>query len=412
MTLTTFQDVPRGVLARLLDLTGRPAQMSPRRLMGAPSQIDPYQVAQLFGGGYLADTRIAEDALTPAFRQAAEVVRNPRTNLTVRIWGEDDVCGETSMLFPGDIAEGGGVLLTPIRRHYRMAAFVEPQDIISLVGPMLPVDAPPRPAPFDFAAHLEAAVAAVLFALADLTRGRGLEGGRTSFSAHEISGYLAGRWCLTGFDDLTTYAQSVGMQSRPPAILEVEHALEKLSAAKAIRQVAGARYTLSPELMPLVELTRGTLSGLQWQRLSRLDDGATLIVDRTFVYGEEGLILQMSPTVDAQIHIASTPQQAVTDFVIDEISGHVGRPEPAGRAEAPPKPAKRQPAARAPDAATCPACGAALKTGAKFCAACGARIGEAGATQRTPRRTCASCGHALAPDAKFCAHCGAKAGTR
>ena len=172
MTLTTFQDVPRGVLARLLDLTGPAAEMSPRPLMGEPSQIDPYQVAQLFGGGYLADTRIAEDALTPVFRRAAEVIRNPGTHLTVRIWGADDICGETSMLLPGDIAEGGGVLLTPIRRHYRMAAFVEPKDIISLIGPMLPLNEAAAPVPYDFEAHLEAAGAAVLFAITDLVRGR------------------------------------------------------------------------------------------------------------------------------------------------------------------------------------------------------------------------------------------------
>ena len=417
MTLTTFQDVPRGVLARLLDLTGPAAEMSPRPLMGEPSQIDPYQVAQLFGGGYLADTRIAEDALTPVFRRAAEVIRNPGTHLTVRIWGADDICGETSMLLPGDIAEGGGVLLTPIRRHYRMAAFVEPKDIISLIGPMLPLNEAAAPVPYDFEAHLEAAGAAVLFAITDLVRGRGINGRRISFAAHEISGYLAGRWCLTGFDDLLTYAQSAGMQSRPPAVFEVDHALEKLVTAKAVRRITADRYTLTSELMPLVELTRGALSGFQWQRLSKGDNGEILIIDRTFVYGDEGLILQLVPTVDAQIYIAATPAQAVTDFVIGEIAGHIGRPEPVKPVEAPPKPTPRPKLARRPappasEGTLCLACGAALTPGAKFCAACGARIGDASATHKEAARVCVSCGYSLAPHAKFCAHCGAQADTR
>lgn len=46
----------------------------------------------------------------------------------------------------------------------------------------------------------------------------------------------------------------------------------------------------------------------------------------------------------------------------------------------------------------CPACGAQVRAGAKFCDACGAKVVS----------ECAQCGAALRPGAKFCDACGAK----
>ena len=60
------------------------------------------------------------------------------------------------------------------------------------------------------------------------------------------------------------------------------------------------------------------------------------------------------------------------------------------------------PAASAPAAATavCPACGAQIAKGAKFCPECGAK--------QAVGAFCVSCGAALTPGAKFCPECGAK----
>jgi len=56
------------------------------------------------------------------------------------------------------------------------------------------------------------------------------------------------------------------------------------------------------------------------------------------------------------------------------------------------------PAPEPPPGGVCASCGAPLRSGAKFCAACGAAAGP-------PR--CRSCGSELRPNARFCGSCGA-----
>ena len=52
--------------------------------------------------------------------------------------------------------------------------------------------------------------------------------------------------------------------------------------------------------------------------------------------------------------------------------------------------------------AACPTCGAALKSGAKFCAECGTPIKQ--------NRFCTECGSPMEANAKFCPECGARQG--
>ncbi len=54
----------------------------------------------------------------------------------------------------------------------------------------------------------------------------------------------------------------------------------------------------------------------------------------------------------------------------------------------------------APQSAACPGCNQTLAPGAKFCAGCGKKVGQAG------KAFCAECGSQLAAGAKFCAECG------
>ena len=54
-------------------------------------------------------------------------------------------------------------------------------------------------------------------------------------------------------------------------------------------------------------------------------------------------------------------------------------------------------AVEADSGATCPACGKAVREGAKFCGGCGAKLAT----------NCEECGASLRPGAKFCGECGA-----
>jgi len=68
--------------------------------------------------------------------------------------------------------------------------------------------------------------------------------------------------------------------------------------------------------------------------------------------------------------------------------------------------------AAAPGAAggvVCPACGAQIASGMKFCAECGAKApAPAPAPAATGGAVCPACGAVAAPGMKFCAECGAK----
>ncbi len=55
----------------------------------------------------------------------------------------------------------------------------------------------------------------------------------------------------------------------------------------------------------------------------------------------------------------------------------------------------------------CPACGAKVPEGAKFCAFCGAKLVDAASPEKT-EKVCPACGAKLAASSNFCTVCGAK----
>lgn len=466
MTLTSFSEIPRGVLASLLDLCGKAGDMSPRHLMGEAEPVNPLQIAQLYAGGYLDKASFTRDAVTPPFRRAARVLLDPRTNLTFRIWGSEDLCAESNVQFPGDLVDGGGVMLLPVSGNYRISAFVEPEDIVGDLAQGLPPGSNRLVNPFLFEGQFDAAVAAVLFALVDLQRVS--TDRRQGFSSQDIFGYLDGQWGMTGFGQLLTYVQTAGMQSRPPQPVEVDAALAQLEAAGTLRRSRSDHFQVSDDLRPLIDLTRSLVAGLQWQRVTRQADSDRLVNSRIYAYGDGGLTLCFIPTVKGCLYVGTVDYKSVLDFVIEEVGGLMpdaggdaatpaeprepapkpasapasrrrtppvpppapDRAPPKRTAKAPPAPPpvrdstparpkaappplppasrKKSPVSRTAEPAggsgfTCHSCGAPLKEGQKFCPDCGAE-----AVQEPAAPTCPSCGHPVKPGAKFCTHCGHK----
>ena len=92
-------NIPRSVLAKLLDIAGEPNDISPRKLM-EPGELYPFQLAELYGNGFIELPEGGDIKLSPTFRKVAGVLLNPQTNLTFRIWGANDMCAETNIQFP------------------------------------------------------------------------------------------------------------------------------------------------------------------------------------------------------------------------------------------------------------------------------------------------------------------------
>jgi predicted amidophosphoribosyltransferase len=87
------------------------------------------------------------------------------------------------------------------------------------------------------------------------------------------------------------------------------------------------------------------------------------------------------------VQAASAQQQAMTDQAVEKVRGRQYDVQ--------------QYTAGDSLRAACPACGAAVKKGAKFCAECGTPIQQG--------RFCTECGATLEANVKFCPSCGAKA---
>ena len=455
MTLTTFSDIPRSILALLLDRVGEARGMSPRLLMGTPDSLGPRQIAELYAGGFVELPDQPTISLTPQFIRVARVLLNPKTNLNIRIWGRDSICGETNIQFPRDIMGGNGVILNQLGRMYRISAFIDDTAVVKMMG-----DAIPEPLEqdlqFEFKAHLDNTVAAILFAVIDLARIKAGDKNHEpilnmTFPAQEIYSYMYDRWTLTGFKDLITYITVVGIMPEPPSLTDTVDGLRVLVQAGILKESKKDNYGITKAIEPLVRLTVGQPSGIQWQRVSLMDNGEQVISNRMFLFADRSLMLCFAPTVKGRLFISRVRRKEITDFIAEEITTTlspiqptkkatptVKRPSAAPAAPAPAAPAPARPvsstpkppvnpptapaaprAAPAPEAAPaaavppsvkkfCNQCGAELKPDAKHCNQCGAPV----IAQPAPSASvvCSNCGQIQKPGAKFCNKCGAPIG--
>jgi predicted amidophosphoribosyltransferase len=456
MSLTVFSDVPRSILALLLDRVGEARGMSPRLIMGKPDSLGPQQIAELYAGGFIELPDKLTISLTPQFIKVARVLLNPQTNLNIRIWGRDSICGETNIQFPRDIMDGGGVILNQLGRMYRISAFIDDTTVVKMMG-----DAIPEPIEqdlqFEFKAHLDNTVAAILFAVIDLARIKAGDKKNTElvlsmvFPAQEIYSYMYDRWSLTGFKDLITYVTAVGMMPEAPSLTDTVDGLRVLVKAGLLKEIRKDNYQLVKAIEPLVRLTVGQPSGIQWQSVSLMDNGEQIISNRTFLFADRSLMLCFAPTVKGRLFISRVRRKEITDFLASEITTTVAavhqganassaakRPAPVAAASGP-RPKTTTPVVQRPTApppgppaaapipvaspvnltaspeVICTQCGAKLSPDAKHCSQCGAPV-VAQKTTSAPAPaaassqiliTCPQCGAILKPDAKHCNQCGA-----
>jgi len=194
---TLFHEIPREILAALLDHEGAHGVLSPRPLMGRAGGVNRHQLAELYAGNFVELPYDDKIVSTPEFAHAAQVLLNPATQITFRIWRDEAACAETSALFPGDLIDAGGVILNQIDGSYQMVSPVSLDDVIRLISPVIP-PMDNKAAVFDFEGNFEIPVAAVLFGLIDMVRlhaGGGTDQQDTEaacFSLAQISAFLEG----------------------------------------------------------------------------------------------------------------------------------------------------------------------------------------------------------------------------
>ncbi len=361
-----FHEIPPEILAALLDHEGSHGVLSPRPLMGRASGVNRHQLAELYAGNFVQLPNDDKVVSTPEFAHAAQVLLNPSTQITFRIWRDEEACAETSVLFPGDLIDAGGVILNQIDGSYQMVAPVSLDDVIRLISPVIP-PMDNKTAVFDFEGNFEIPVAAVLFGLIDMVRlhaggGKDRQNPEAAcFSPAQISAFLEGWWGLTEFRHLTSYIAVAGMMPRPPALNEVEYSLELLADAQVVKRTESNGITLARTMAPLLDFMAETIPGLQWQRISLTDAQEILVSNRIFVFGNNSLILSFSPMPQGKIHVSTTNATALTEFLLQDLTTVL----PGGTRETS---AENVPATDS----RCAVCGKVQDQNTKFCTHCGA----------------------------------------
>ena len=410
MNQTIFHDLPQTVLAALLDHQGPCGRLSPRPLMGPASCINKQQLAELYAGHFIELPRASVMVPTAEFSQAAKVVLNPSTNITLRLWGEKDQCAETTLLFRGDLIDGPGVVLNQLDRAYRLVSAVGIDELITMIQPAIPTVAG-EASGFDFDAHFDGPVAATLFGVIDWLRlNRDQQESNEQVATHSItadqlSGYLSGQWGLSGFEQLISYIAAVGLMPTPPSLNEVEYCLELLVSSKQLNKEGECHYSLSESLHPLVNQFSTTVPGLQWQRLTLTDRGELLVSHRTFIFGDPSLILSFSPTPQGRIFIATTTAEAMIDFLVNEMTTVLPRSIEESQDAQP----DHSPLTTKSTLQTSPHCEASNHNDSVERAASNLPINNSTAIkQKKPSALrCMVCDHTVDLNNKFCTHCGA-----
>lgn len=356
MGFKLHRQMSKAELAGVIDGAEPPGLLSPRSLLGAP-RASPAPAGEL--------------------RDAAKVLGDPHTRITLRIWGGEAASAETTVLFPASPAAGAGYLLNDADGRLDVSGPVEAEQILALVAPLLPQTRPGAP----FFAQLEPTTMAVLAAVIDIACedarqariARVLDGRPMPDSLYadlqpvspiRVAAYLDAWWALSRFDQLLTYAVTLGGEPRPPRQPAIDAALLQLSEARLIATSGSGGIVPAPDLSPLMTAAFGLSAGFQWQRVSKLNDGALSIVEHIVLTCAGGPILDLSVTAAGLVRLARASRDDIVDFLVGEL---------AGAADGAALPQQTAPQA-APARHFCEHCGHPVGAADRFCGECGREL--------------------------------------
>ena len=346
-------------LAALIDAAGTTSPLSPRTLMGAAA--------------------LAAPSVSAAVSEAVKVLAAPRTNLTLRMWSDEEASTETTVLFPGLPSGGRGVTMTPVGTDFQVAGYVDAEALLHLLAPFLPQQRrAPAPA---FVAQLDSPTMAVLAGFLDLVAAQVLA--RRSARVRDglpmpsnvlddaepvatayLQAYLANHWGRSSFRQSITYVLPLSVMPRAPAPDATMAALHALGQAGLLLEKRKDRWSPTPALEHVVTALMGSSAGFQWQRVSHYPEDALLVVERLFLFGGGGVVFEFRQITEGVLRLSLCTRREIVGFVTDELSA----------LELPPL---EVPIAEVPK--FCGQCGTPLQPGWKFCGSCGAPIAGAAA---------------------------------
>jgi len=351
-------DADRGVLAALLGLAGGSASPTPLSARGAlepPGSLSGSELGRLAELKVLTRAQASRRALSPAFRRAAAVLLEPATLVTVRLRSPFAEL-HAVLRFPGSVAAGGGVSLTPVDGRCRIASPISGEDVFALVDSGFLASVPAVEAQ-SFRAILDPTVAATFFGIVDWVR---LGGGAPAREAAGLAAIRVGPidlrrllgWprVFTRPDCFTPYlalSLGSGCGSGPAAI---ETAFQRLTAAGLLRSEAG-RYGLAGALLDLAGPAVSIGAAVQWHELRARGTEGALASRVALALGEPPRMLLVIDAADGGI-LLTTPGSNELRKDFEEATGDASRPTATRKLR------------------YCPQCRAELRPGLHFCPRC------------------------------------------
>jgi hypothetical protein len=387
MIQPAYPDLPRPVLATLLDLAGEASAHSPRRFMGSSTSLSQSQIHELTKAHILDQPRFEKSQLSPAFRQVAATLLAPRTHLTVRAWSGEKDCVELEAHFPGAILQGGGVGMNLVGAGYRIHAPLNEQSLLETLAPLLPA----RGRVMDFSACLPAPTAALLCGFIDQHARRTNpkaapeNGTLRPLTLVSLIGYVLDDWGVTSFEQLLTCVPILARLAEPPSYPLLADAFRALESAGLLLETPEGTLLPGAPLRPLLEGMGKIIGGLQWQQSSLNGTAEGQALEWIVLFGQGNGLLLMRPRPGGRIEFEGLTPERVTRLVLDELTSTEGATlTPPAEPTLAPKPVPLDPALEpllpTPRAEAkhrfCSACGAALKQDGRFCSSCGHPVGE------------------------------------
>lgn len=319
-----FPELRDGILASLIDAAGPSQNISPRLTMGDPESPDADDLAHLYADAVL--TKAApptREILSPEFLRAADALRNPSTNLNVRIWAASNDCAESNLQFPGSIAEGDGVILTSGEIGTKVAAFADSRHVMGMAAPFLrwahcqPTnDLPPFEALLDFSSAI------ALCAAVDVSLVAGRDSAPKTFTVRDLHEHVLRRWGVSTFGELLTHGMAAIMAGHPPALQPFGLAVRTLAECDIFDSEDSETFVLAPAFLPAARRVVAPSAGLIWQRVSRLPDGDLERSCQSFLAVDQA-VLRLAPGRPGHLYFELGGRTLARDFIASELASNI-----------------------------------------------------------------------------------------